>query len=101
MSLLIAGGVSVVLGLVGLVAWWNDFLIILKGAIPLAMILGGILAVYVGYDEIQDKMREERLRQDEKLDKAREEMELVRAKAELYKEELERLKGQVKSGENS
>jgi hypothetical protein len=92
MSLLIAGAVSTVLGLIGLMAWWKDFLIILKGALPLALVLGGILAVYVGYDDIQDKMREERRQQDVKLDKAREEIELVRAKAEQYKEELERLK---------
>jgi small neutral amino acid transporter SnatA (MarC family) len=101
MSLLIAGAISAILGLVGLMAWWNDFLNILKGAVPLAMVLGGILAVYVGYDDIQDKMREEQLRQDAKLDKAREEIEVVRAKAEQYKEELERLKVHVKSSEDA
>ena len=100
MSLLIAGAISTVLGLFGLIAWWNDLLIILRGAGPLAMILGGILAVYVGYDDMQDKMREQQRQQDAKLDKAREEMEMVRAKAEQYKEELERLKEQVGSGDN-
>ncbi len=97
MTLLIAGIVSTILGLVGLIAWWNDFLVILKGAAPLAMVLGGILAVYVGHDDIQDKMREEQKRQDARLDKAREEIELVRTQAEQYKEELERLKEHVKS----
>ena len=101
MSLLIAGAVSAVLGLIGLMAWWNDFLIILKGAVPLAMLLGGILAIYVGFDDIQDKMREERVRQDAKLDKAREEMEIVRAKAEQYREELERLKEHAQSGKDA
>lgn len=95
MSLLIAGAISTVLGLIGLVAWWKDFLMILKGAIPLAMLLGGILAIYVGFDDIQDKMREEQRRQDEKLDKAREEIETVRVRAERYKEELDRLKEQA------
>lgn len=98
MSLLIAGAVSAVLGLIGLLAWWNDFLIILKGALPLAMLLGGILAIYVGFDDIQDKLREERQRQDEKLDKAREEIEIVRARADQYKEEIERLKEQKING---
>jgi hypothetical protein len=101
MSLLIAGAIAAVLGIVGLVAWWNDFLIILKGAAPLAMVLSGILAVYVGYDDIQDKMREEQLRQNSKLDKAREEIEKVRAKAEEYKEELERLKERTKTTEDA
>jgi cell shape-determining protein MreC len=101
MSLLIAGAVSAVLGLIGLMAWWNDFLTLLKGAIPLAMLLGGILAIYVGFDDIQDKMREEQARQNAKLDQTREEMEIVRAKAEQYREELERLKELAKSGKDA
>jgi VIT1/CCC1 family predicted Fe2+/Mn2+ transporter len=100
MSLLIAGAISAVLGLIGLMAWWKDFLILLKGAMPLAMLLGGILAIYVGFDDIQDKMREERRLQDAKLDQAREEIEIVRAKAEQYKEELERLKEHAKTTES-
>jgi hypothetical protein len=82
MSLLIAGAISVVLGLIGLMVWWKDLLILLKGAMPLAMLLGGILAIYIGFDDIQDKMREEQRLQNAKLDQAREEMEIVRAKAE-------------------
>ncbi|PKN60857.1 MAG: hypothetical protein CVU53_00940 [Deltaproteobacteria bacterium HGW-Deltaproteobacteria-11] len=100
MSLLIAGAISAVLGLIGLIAWWKDLLILLKGAMPLAMLLGGILAIYVGFDDIQDKMREAQQQQDAKLDQAREEMELVRAKAEQYKEELERLKETAKPNES-
>ncbi|HOM07008.1 MAG TPA: hypothetical protein PK836_05295 [Syntrophales bacterium] len=69
---------------------------ILKGALPILLILGGILAVYVGYDDMQEKLREERQRQEEKLEKAREEIEAMRAKAEQYKEELERLRGDGK-----
>jgi cell shape-determining protein MreC len=101
MSLLIAGAVSAVLGLIGLMAWWNDFLTLLKGAIPLAMLLGGILAIYVGFDDVQDKMHEEQARQNAKLDQTREEMEIVRAKAEQYREELERLKELAKSGKDA
>jgi cell shape-determining protein MreC len=101
MSLLIAGAISAVLGLIGLMVWWKDFLILLKGAMPLAMLLSGILAIYVGFDDIQDKMREERRLQDAKLDQAREEIEIVRAKAEQYKEELERLKEHAKTNESA
>jgi cell shape-determining protein MreC len=100
MSLLIAGAISAILGLIGLIAWWKDFLILLKGALPLAILLGGILAIYVGFDDIQDKMREEQRLQNAKLDHAREEMEIVRAKAEQYKEELERLKEHFKTNES-
>jgi hypothetical protein len=100
-SLLVAGAISSVLGLIGILAWWRDFLVILKGAAPIALLLGGILAIYVGFDDIQDRMREERQRQEAKLDKAREEIEIVRAKAEQYREELERLKEQTTGSKNA
>lgn len=92
MSLLIGGAASVIIGLIGLILWWVDFLVILKGGIPIILILGGILAVYIGLDEIQDKLREERQKQEESLAKAKEEIEMVKAQAEQYREELEKLK---------
>jgi len=92
MSLLIGGVIFAVLGLISLIFWWGDFMTIIRGAFPISLLLGGALAIYVGIDEIQDKIREERQRQDEKLEKAKEEIELVKAQAERYKEELEKLK---------
>jgi predicted ribosome quality control (RQC) complex YloA/Tae2 family protein len=92
MSLLIGGVIAAVLGLVSLIFWWVDFMTIIKGAFPISLLLGGALAVYVGIDEIQDKIREERLRNDEKLEKAHEEIEAAKAQAEKYKEELNKLK---------
>ena len=92
MSLLMGGVVVAVLGLISLIFWWADFMTIIRGAFPISLLLGGALAVYVGIDEIQDKIREERQRQNEKLEKAKEEIELVKAQAERYKEELEKLK---------
>ena len=96
MSLLISGIVSVIVGMIGFIFWWNDFVIILKGGIPIMLILFGILAVYVGLDAMQDRMKEERRKQEEKLDKTREEIEQVKAQAEQYREEIERLKEQAK-----
>ena len=91
-SLIIGGAIAAILGLIGLIGWYEAFFILLKGGIPIAMLLGGVLAIYVGYDDLQEKIREERHRHEEKLDKAREEIEIVKAKAELYREELEKLK---------
>ncbi len=96
MSLLMGGAVSSVLGLIGLIFWWNDFVVILKGGIPVLLLIGGILAVYVGIDDIQDKLREERQKQEEDLKKAREEIEMMKVKAEQYKEELDRLKEEAR-----
>ena len=102
MPLLVGGAVAAILGLIGLVVWWNSFAVIVKGALPILMILGGGLAMYVGYDDIQERIREEKKRQDDKLEKAQEEIDQIRAKAELYREELERLRVEtLKSKENN
>ncbi len=95
MTLIIGGAVATVIGLVGLVLWHADFLVILKGGIPVGLLLTGILAMYVGFDEIQEKFSDERRKQDEKLEKAQEEIEIVKAKAEQYREEIDRLKKEV------
>jgi hypothetical protein len=92
MSLLIGGVIAVVLGLITLIYFIADFLKLVAGSFPIFLLLGGALAVYVGIDEIQDKIREERQRQDEKLEKAKEEIELIKAQSERYKEELEKIK---------
>lgn len=92
MPLLIGGAIALILGIIGLIEWRGELFILIKGSVPLLLFLGGGLALYVGYDDFQEKIREEKHKQDEKLEKAREEIEQIRAKAELYKEELERLK---------
>lgn len=97
MSLLIGGIVAVILGVIGFSLWWNAFILILQGGVPILLILGGVLAVYVGMDAMQDKMREERQKQEEKLEKAREEIEKVKAQSDQYREEIERLKEQAKN----
>lgn len=96
MSLLTGGVIAAVFGLISLIFWWADFLAIIRGALPIFLLMGGALAVYVGFDEIQDKIREERQRQDEELEKAKEEIELAKAEAWRYREELDKLKDERK-----
>ena len=85
-----------VIGPGGSVLWWKDFFTILKGGIPIVLLIGGALAVFVGFDELKDKMRDERDKGKGELAKAREELERTRAEAEKYREELEKLKGEPK-----
>ena len=92
MSLLIGGVISAIFGLISLIFFWSDFMTIFKGSLPIFMILGGALAVYVGIDEMQEKNREEKQRQEEKLVNAQKEIETIKAQAESYKEELNKLK---------
>jgi hypothetical protein len=49
MKTLVGGAAAAVLGLIGLVVWWSPFLTLLAGAIPLMLLLGGGLAIYLGF----------------------------------------------------
>ena len=99
MALLISGVVSIALGVICFSQWWSDFIIILKGGIPIMLIMGGILAIYVGLDAIQDRAREERHKQEEKMHKTQDEIEQVKAQAEQYRKEIEKLKEQTKQNQ--
>lgn len=101
MSLLAGGVIAAVIGLISLIFWWGDFIDLLQGAVPIFLLLGGALAIYVGFDEIQDKIREERQRQDEELEKAKEEIESAKAEACRYREELDKLKDEKKTDPKS
>lgn len=93
MPLMIGGAIALTLGIVGIFAWFRDLIVIIKGSLPILFILGGILSIYIGYDDYQEKLREEKRKQEEKLAQARDEIEKIRAQAELYREELEKIKG--------
>lgn len=92
MSLLIGGVISAIFGLVSLIFFWSDFMTIIRGAFPLFLLLGGALAVYVGIDEMQERNREEKQLQEDRLEKAQQEIEAIKAQAASYKEELDKLK---------
>jgi hypothetical protein len=59
MTALAGGVVALILGIIGLIVWWGSFLILLKGGIPLILILGGALAAYLGVEELKDKKASE------------------------------------------
>ncbi len=54
MKTLIGGAVAAVLGLIGLSVWWKPFFQLLAGSIPVILLLGGGLALYLGFDELKD-----------------------------------------------
>ena len=52
----LAGGIAaLVLGIIGIIIWWGEFIDILLGGVPVILILGGALAAYLGFEEIKDK----------------------------------------------
>jgi hypothetical protein len=54
MKTLIGGGIAVVIGIIGVLVWWKSFFAILAGFIPVMLLLGGGLAIYLGFDELKD-----------------------------------------------
>jgi hypothetical protein len=59
MKIIIGGAIAVLLGLVGIGVWFPYLLAILKGTIPLVLLLGGSLALYLGFDELKDTWQTE------------------------------------------
>jgi hypothetical protein len=59
MKTLIGGAVASVLGLIGLAIWFKAFLQLLAGAIPVSLLLGGGLALYLGFDELKDTWKKD------------------------------------------
>lgn len=57
MKTLIGGAVAAVIGLIGLTIWFGPFLQLLAGAIPIMLLLGGGLAIYLGFDELKDSWK--------------------------------------------
>ncbi len=55
MVALIAGLIALGLGITFLVIWFPFFWGVFKGTVPSLFILGGLLATYLGIEEIKDK----------------------------------------------
>ena len=59
MKTLIGGAIAALLGLIGFVAWFPQFLTVIAGTIPVMLLLGGALAIYLGIDELKDTWTQE------------------------------------------
>jgi hypothetical protein len=86
MKTLIGGAIAALLGLIGLAIWWQPFLQLLAGTIPVGLLLGGCLALYLGLDELKDTWRQEGFDADDsdslkqKLEELEKENEALKAK---------------------
>jgi hypothetical protein len=99
MKTLIGGAAAAVLGIIGLAVWWKPFLQLLAGAIPFALLSGGALALYLGFDELKDtwKSKEENFSASssgsEDVDKYKKEVDDLKKEVEGLKGEKEEKKG--------
>jgi len=64
MKTLVGGAIAVAIGIIGVLVWWKSFFAILAGFIPVILLLGGALAIYLGFDELKDTPGES----DDKID---------------------------------
>ena len=88
MKTLIGGAVGAVLGLIGISVWWKPFLQLLAGAIPVMLLLGGGLALYLGFDELKDTW---------KKDDTTFETPIKTDETEKYKDEVKELKKEIEA----
>jgi phosphate/sulfate permease len=88
MKTLIGGAVGAVLGLIGMSIWWKPFLQLLAGAIPVMLLLGGGLALYLGFDELKDSWKKEDTTVDTSVNID---------ETEDYKKEIDELKKEIET----
>ncbi len=59
MKTLIGGAIAVLLGIIGIAVWFESFLQILSGTLPPILLIGGGLALYLGFDELKDTWKKD------------------------------------------
>jgi hypothetical protein len=96
MAVFVGGIVAAVLGVILLLVWWDAFLLLVAGGLPIMLLFGGVIAAYLGFDEVKDKLPYFSKREDEfspTLDT--DEAPKYKEEAEKYKEEVEQLKSEL------
>jgi hypothetical protein len=100
MTALFGGIVALVLGVVLLLEWWQSFMHILQGSIPLMLLAGGALATYLGVEELREKIEAAPVERGgtEEVERYRREAERYRQELDALRQEVERLKTPPASG---
>ena len=88
MKTLIGGAIAAILGCIGIVAWFPQFLTVVAGTIPIMLLLGGALAIYLGVDELKDTWSEQ---------ETAETSASTSEEVEKYKQEITELKDEIES----
>ena len=92
MKTLIGGAIAALLGLIGIVAWFPQFLTVIAGTIPVMLLLGGALAIYLGIDELKDTWKQEESQGAESDAAGDEDVEKYKQEISELKDEIETLK---------
>jgi cell division protein FtsB len=84
MKTLIGGAVAAVLGLIGISIWFGEFLQVVAGVLPIMLLAGGGLALYLGFDELKDTWKSD-------------ETSSVVDNSDQYKQEIDDLKKEIET----
>lgn len=66
MVALIIGLIVIILGVIGIITWVKDFIVVLRGAVPAMFLCGGLLAVIAGITSIKDAAEVKKMEQERK-----------------------------------
>lgn len=91
MKVFLCGVVAAFLGFLGIIICHHTVFRFIGGAIPLILLLGGLMAAYLGYDEAKEKLPflKTKETQEPTSDAG------LKEEAERYKQEIERLKNEL------
>ena len=92
MKTLVGGAIAAILGVIGIVAWFPQFLTVIAGTIPVMLLLGGALAIYLGVDELKDTWKEAETPVSDSGSG-----EDVGEDVEKYKKEIDELKDEIET----
>ena len=91
MKVFVGGVAAAFLGFLGIIIWYDAVFRFIGGAIPLILLLGGLMAAYLGYDEVKEKLPFKK--SGESLEPTSDAK--LKEEAEKYKQEVERLKNEL------
>jgi hypothetical protein len=100
----IGGVIACVLGIIGLVVWWDPFVTMFKAMMPIIFVLGGAAAAYIGSQEVKDKIKAHWEARRQPLpgndDEQTQDVERYRSEVNQLKERLAALEKNADNGEN-
>lgn len=53
---LLISAIITIIGLILLTAWWYEFLFVIRGVLPVILVLGGLIWLVSGFTEMKDIM---------------------------------------------
>ncbi|MEW6379356.1 MAG: hypothetical protein AB1611_07090 [bacterium] len=53
----LGGFLAIILGIIGLIFWFRYFLYLIAGSVPMILLTGGLIALFIGITEIKDTIK--------------------------------------------